>query len=36
VALPDTTAVRDRFTNEEVGNMLLVITFSGQLPEWPS
>jgi hypothetical protein len=33
---PNTAEVRDRFTNEEIEDMLLVITVSGRTPEWPA
>jgi hypothetical protein len=35
LALPDTAEIRNRFKNEELEEMLFVITFSGHTPEWP-
>ncbi len=34
-ALPDTPEIRNRFQNEEVEDILLIITFTGFTPEWP-
>jgi hypothetical protein len=36
LALPNLADVRNRFKNEEVEDILFVITFSGRTPEWPS
>ncbi len=33
---PSDTQARDRFANEQIENLLLVISFNGQLPNWPS
>ena len=35
LALPNTVEMRNRFKNEQVEDMLFVITFSGRTPEWP-
>ena len=35
LALPNTAEIRNRFKNEEIEEMLFVITFSGRTPEWP-
>jgi hypothetical protein len=35
LALPDTEETKNRFKNEEIENILFVITYSGQTPEWP-
>jgi hypothetical protein len=35
LALPDTEDVRNYFKNEEIEDILLVITYSGELPAWP-
>ena len=36
LALPPTTAMRDRFKNEEIDDILLVITYAGETPPWPA
>lgn len=36
LALPNTEEVRGRFRNEEIDEILLVITYSGSTPPWPS
>ena len=36
LALPNTEDVRNRFREEEVEDLLFVITYSGRLPEWPA
>jgi hypothetical protein len=35
LALPNTEVMRNRFTNAEIEEILLVITFSGRTPAWP-
>jgi len=35
LALPNIEEVRDRFKNEDIEDILFVITYSGRLPEWP-
>ncbi|SHF57162.1 hypothetical protein SAMN05443144_11061 [Fodinibius roseus] len=35
LALPNTTEVKDRFQNEEVEDILFVISYEGQTPAWP-
>jgi hypothetical protein len=35
LALPNTSEMKDRFRNEEIDEMLFVITYTGLLPEWP-
>jgi len=35
LALPNTQEVKDLFNNEEIEDILLVITYSGSTPEWP-
>ena len=35
MALPHTVAMKNRFKNEEITDILFVITFSGYTPEWP-
>lgn len=35
LALPDTPEMRNRFQNNDVEDILLVITFAGHTPEWP-
>jgi hypothetical protein len=34
--LPNTEEVRNRFKNEEIEDILFVITYSGRTPEWPA
>ncbi|HBP87444.1 MAG TPA: hypothetical protein PKK23_10690 [Nitrospirales bacterium] len=36
LALPNTLEIKNRFKNEEIQNMLFVITYTGQLPKWPT
>lgn len=36
VALPDTPEVRAHFAKEQFNDMLFVVTFRAQLPEWPT
>jgi hypothetical protein len=36
LSLPNTEEVRDRFKNGDIEDILLVITFQGQTPPWPS
>lgn len=36
LALPDTEEMRNRFKNEEIEDILFVITYSGHTPEWPA
>ncbi len=36
LALPDTEEMKSRFKDEQIEDMLLVITYSGRTPEWPS
>jgi hypothetical protein len=36
LALPTTQEMKNRFKNEEVEDLLLVITYSGRTPEWPA
>jgi hypothetical protein len=36
LALPNTDEMKNRFKNEEIVDILLVITYSGRTPEWPS
>jgi hypothetical protein len=35
LALVDTPQLRERFTNEELDDILLVITYKGRVPAWP-
>jgi hypothetical protein len=35
LALPNTEEVRNRFKNEEIEDILFVITYSGRTPAWP-
>jgi len=35
LALPTTQEMKDRFKNEEIEDILFVITYSGQTPDWP-
>src|SRR5262249_55360454 len=34
--LPDTQEARDRFKNDEIAEMLFVITYSGRTSDWPA
>ncbi|MBV6447992.1 neuraminidase-like domain-containing protein [Nitrosomonas sp.] len=36
LTLPNTEVMRNRFKNEEIEDILLVITYSGRTPEWPN
>jgi hypothetical protein len=36
LALPDTPEIRDRFKNDDIEDMLFVITYIGRTPEWPA
>jgi len=36
LTLPNTETIRDRFKNDEVQDILLVITYSAHTPEWPA
>ena len=36
LALPDTPAIRQLFKDEQIEDILLVISYSGRTPEWPS
>ncbi|MEM7584429.1 MAG: neuraminidase-like domain-containing protein [Acidobacteriota bacterium] len=36
LALPDTTEMRGRFEDEEIVDILLVVSFKGRLPAWPA
>jgi hypothetical protein len=36
LTLPNTDAVRQRFQDEELDDILLVITYSGRTPAWPA
>jgi hypothetical protein len=33
--LPNTAENRERFANEQVEDILLVVTYSGRIPAWP-
>jgi Tc toxin complex TcA C-terminal TcB-binding domain/Bacterial Ig domain len=35
LTLPDTEEMRNRFKNEEIDNLLLVLTYEGRTPPWP-
>lgn len=35
LALPNTVEIKNRFKNEEIEDILFVITYSGRTPEWP-
>jgi hypothetical protein len=35
LALPNTEEIRDRFSKEDIEDILLVITYSGRTPDWP-
>jgi hypothetical protein len=35
LALPDTPEVRARFRDEEIEDILFVVTYQGQTPQWP-
>jgi hypothetical protein len=36
LALPKSDEIRNRFKNEEIEEILLVITYSGRTPDWPA
>lgn len=36
LALPNTDEIRNRFKNEDIEDILLVITYAGRTPPWPS
>jgi hypothetical protein len=36
LALPNTQEMKNRFKNEEIEDILFVITYSGRTPEWPA
>jgi hypothetical protein len=36
LVLPNTQQVRDRFRNEEIENIVFVITYAARLPDWPA
>jgi hypothetical protein len=36
LSLPDTWEIRNRFRNEDVEEMLFLLTYSGRTPEWPA
>jgi hypothetical protein len=36
LVLPNTQEVKDLFNNEEIEDILFVITYSGTMPEWPA
>ena len=36
LALPDTPAVRGWFADEQITDILLVITYTGETPDWPA
>ena len=36
LTLPDTEEMRSRFRNEEVDDLLLILTYEGRTPEWPT
>jgi hypothetical protein len=36
LALPNTEEIRNRFKNEEIEDILLVLSYSGRTPEWPT
>ena len=35
LALPNTQELKDRFKNEQIEDILFVVTYSGHTPEWP-
>jgi Tc toxin complex TcA C-terminal TcB-binding domain/Bacterial Ig domain len=35
ITLPNTEVMRNRFENEEIDDLLLVLTYSGRTPAWP-
>jgi hypothetical protein len=36
LSLPNTAAARNVFADEEIEDILLVVTYAGRLPEWPA
>jgi hypothetical protein len=36
MALPNTKEIKDRFLNEEIRDILLIVTYSGRTPPWPT
>jgi hypothetical protein len=36
LTLPNTQEIKNRFKNEEIEDILFVITYSGRTPEWPA
>jgi hypothetical protein len=36
LAFPHTEEMKNRFKNEEIEDILFVITYSGNTPEWPA
>jgi hypothetical protein len=36
LTLPDTEVMRNRFENEEIDDLLLVLTYAGRTPPWPA
>jgi hypothetical protein len=36
LALPNTEEIRNRFNNDEIDDILIVITYSGRTPAWPA
>ena len=35
LALPNAMEMKNRFKNEDIEEMLFVVTFSGRTPDWP-
>ena len=36
LSLPDTEEMRGRFQNGDIIDVMLIVTYSGRLPEWPA
>ena len=36
LGLPNTEEIRERFRNEQIEDILFVITYSGRTPAWPA
>jgi hypothetical protein len=36
LALPNIVDIRNRFKNDDIEDILFVITYSGRAPEWPT
>jgi hypothetical protein len=36
LALPNTEEIKNRFKNEEIEDILFVITYAGHTPAWPA